>query len=231
MAKKFKGTTHFGLVWDESGSMAGLESDALGNIEEQLKAAQAGENVKFSLWFFGTQYPGNTRLVLDAVDPADAGTAHMSYRPSGGTPLFDAVGKAVRHLEDQVGKKDRALLIVFTDGLENSSAEWDKDKIGNLIKDKEESGNWTVVFASAGISEWQGQQLSAAMHISAGSSFSSPLAGAAGVQAVTATTGSSTLNYVMSASPSTVNFYDPQNVQSKPKEDDKKNKNKDKESE
>jgi Mg-chelatase subunit ChlD len=144
--KAFTGTTHFGLVWDESGSMAGLTEEGKRNIEEQLGAAKDADRVKFSLWFFGTQYEGGTKLILDAVNPREVDTSKIDYRPSGGTPLYDAVGKAIRHLEDQIKKGDRVLLIVFTDGHANQSTEWGKDQVGKLVAEKEASDNWTLVF-------------------------------------------------------------------------------------
>ena len=164
--KAFKGTTHFVLVWDESGSMAGLTQAGNDNIEEQLSAARDAENVKFSLWFFGTHIPGNSRLVVDAQNPKSVNVKSLGYRPTGGTPLYDAVGKAIRHVEGQMKKGDRVLFIVFTDGHENSSTEWGKDQVGKLVAEKEADDYWTLVFNAAGFSAWDAEYVARNMGFS-----------------------------------------------------------------
>jgi Mg-chelatase subunit ChlD len=206
--KAFKGTTHFALVWDESGSMAGLTEAGKTNISEQLGAAKDAKNVKFSLWFFGTQYEGSTKLILNAVDPSDVDESKINYRPSGGTPLYDAVGKAIRHLEDQVKKDDRALLIVFTDGHENQSREWGKDQVGKLVAEKEALDNWTLVFNAAGFSAWDAEQAARNMGF-AGQSVMVAAASPGGLRGLSNVNVAATASYLASDAPATMDFYDP----------------------
>lgn len=205
--KAFKGTTHFALVWDESGSMAGLTEAGKTNISEQLGAAKDAKNVKFSLWFFGTHIQDNARLVLDAVDPSDVDESKVNYRPTGGTPLYDAVGKAIRRLEDQVKKGDRVLLIVFTDGHENASVEWGKDAVGALVAEKEADDNWTLVFNAAGFSAWDAENLARNMGFSGQSVMSTPST-SVGMRSLSHVNVGATASYLAAGAPSAKNFYD-----------------------
>jgi hypothetical protein len=205
--KAFKGTTHFALVWDESGSMAGLTEVGKLNITEQLSAARDAKNVKFSLWFFGTHLEGNTMLALDAVDPSDVDESKISYRPTGGTPLYDAVGKAIRHLESQVKTGDRVLLIVFTDGHENASVEWGKDQVGALVAEKEADDNWTLVFNAAGFSTWDAENMARNMGFSGQSVMASPST-TDGMRTHSITNVGATSSYLAAGAPSAKNFYD-----------------------
>jgi hypothetical protein len=66
--------------------------------------------------------------------------------PRGGTPLLDALGRITNTmLQDNA---DRAVLVVLTDGYENASVEWKKDKVAARIKDLQ-ARNWQVVFLGA----------------------------------------------------------------------------------
>lgn len=81
----------------------------------------------------------------------------VNYRPRGATALLDAVGRTINEFEARVaelGEGDRVLLVVQTDGFENSSVEFTRDQISKLIKDREAGGTWTCLFLGAGIDAW-----------------------------------------------------------------------------
>ena len=73
------------------------------------------------------------------------------YRPRGGTPLLDALGRVIakadarlaeiQHDEDQV-------VAVFTDGLENASRQWTRARLFDVIEDRRNAG-WAFVFMGA----------------------------------------------------------------------------------
>jgi len=61
------------------------------------------------------------------------------------TALYDAVGKTITPMMD----KDKVVLFIHTDGLENSSKEFTSDAVKALIKQKEDK--WDIQFVGAGI--------------------------------------------------------------------------------
>ena len=55
------------------------------------------------------------------------------YRPGFCTPLFDAMGLSICNLKTKVVPGDTVLVTVITDGLENSSREYDQKAIKTLV--------------------------------------------------------------------------------------------------
>lgn len=74
----------------------------------------------------------------------------LTYNPTGGhTPLYDAVGLGIETLSSvklNNRKNNAFLVIVLTDGEENSSKQYSQYTIKNLIAEKTNLGNWTFVF-------------------------------------------------------------------------------------
>jgi uncharacterized protein YegL len=150
-AKKKTGPVEILLVLDGSGSMSVIRDDAIGAfntfIEDQKK--QPGK-ANLSLAIFNTNY----ELKLDGVDIKDAKPLdHSTYTPRGGTALFDAIGKSVADLEDRVEKskiKPKGVVVaILTDGEENSSREFKREQIFELIKKRTDDG-WDFAFLAAG---------------------------------------------------------------------------------
>src|SRR5262249_16018895 len=83
-----------------------------------------------------------------------------NYLPGGNTALYDALGVSLDELtsairrEDHPYGTDRALVIVRTDGLENSSRRFTKQQVSDGIKGREAAGNWTFVYLGADQDAW-----------------------------------------------------------------------------
>lgn len=72
--------------------------------------------------------------------------AATEIRPRGMTALFDAVGRITNQmLQDN---PERAVLVILTDGAENSSKEWKKDRIKTRLDEIKAKG-WQVAFIGA----------------------------------------------------------------------------------
>ena len=65
-----------------------------------------------------------------------------AYRPGGGTPLYDAIGKGISKTNAQIEDGDHVLVTIITDGEENSSEEWSLKMIRTMIE-KLKKQNWT----------------------------------------------------------------------------------------
>ena len=100
----------------------------------------------FSLTLFDTVVEMKHKAVpLAKVAKLDDKT----YRPSGNTALYDALGNTVQTVNTD--GFDKIITVIMTDGEENSSHEWTMQGIRELIRCKEAAGNWTFVFLGANL--------------------------------------------------------------------------------
>jgi D-serine deaminase-like pyridoxal phosphate-dependent protein len=132
--------------------MSSVRAQTIKAFNEQVQILrQSPENVQaqISLFTFNTQT--KTVLLDKDVDFCQELT-EKDYVPDGGTAMLDSVGYAIEQLSnlDCAHEKNTAfLLIVISDGEENSSAIYDYEDISNLITDRQNQGNWSVVYLGA----------------------------------------------------------------------------------
>jgi Mg-chelatase subunit ChlD len=72
-------------------------------------------------------------------------------RPGGCTALLDAVGRTIDNMINQEGK---TLVVILTDGLENSIKEYKLDQIKEKIKYRRDAG-WEFIFLVANQGAWE----------------------------------------------------------------------------
>ena len=161
---------------DESGSMSELRSDTVGGLNEFIsKQKEAPGEADFSLFFFdkkswghGNRWntidlmEGNTlksnirrtirdRVPIKKVAPIES----REYNPYGTTPLLDALGLTIdelgRQLRDTPEKQrpEHVIVCVITDGLENSSVQFSRERVREMIETQTEVYNWKFVFLGA----------------------------------------------------------------------------------
>lgn len=138
------------LVIDRSGSMLTCREDAEGGvnsfIDEQKK--QPGECL-FSLVQFDTEYEFVYRgCSIQSVE-------RYTLKPRGCTALLDAVGRAVNETGarlEAMSENERPGLVVFvivTDGQENSSHEFTKQQVKDMVQLQQDSYKWQFLFLGA----------------------------------------------------------------------------------
>ena len=91
------------------------------------------------------------------------------YAPDGMTALYDAIGTVLQRFHDS---KNKTVLVIATDGEENSSKEYTLDTIKAKLKAKKEAG-WSVIYLSETLkTKEQGREmgLSGNSNVSVGSS-------------------------------------------------------------
>jgi len=156
-----KETVHVGLLVDETGSMGGMEPAVVGGINEfveSLRADRADAKVRVTLSMFDLHAndpvvrPKYKAIPLEEVAALEPG----DYRPRGATPLNDAVVKTIRGMSRAVKKGHRAMLVILTDGLENSSETSSRD-VRKLIHRKEQAG-WEFIYLGANQDTWAESQ-------------------------------------------------------------------------
>jgi hypothetical protein len=155
-----KPITHVLLVVDMSGSMAGLEEDVRGGFNTYLDdLAKDGGRYRITATVFDTRFiPLCVAAKLKDAPRLDS----VNYAPAGMTALLDAVGKTVTEFEASttLAEGERVLVVVQTDGHENSSREYRSDQIAEMIRTREATGTWAFIYLGAGVDAWgQGQAL------------------------------------------------------------------------
>jgi len=142
--------TDITLVVDRSGSMQQVREDAEGSVNAFIaqQAKEPGEAL-LTLVQFDTEYEFLHRGVRIQEVPA------YQLVPRGMTALLDALGQAINQTGERLAKmeeRDRPGLVVFvvmTDGLENSSKEFSKSDLKEMIERQQSEFNWHFTFLGA----------------------------------------------------------------------------------
>ena len=143
------------IILDESGSMISIYDQALSGANETIqtiRAAQASAEDQKQFLSFVTFDSGDREWVRTIVNNVPISNVKEltknDYRPSGCTPLYDAMGKALTTLERKVTDDDQVLVTVITDGMENASREYSSTTICEMVKRLRAKG-WTFVYIGA----------------------------------------------------------------------------------
>jgi len=138
------------MVIDRSGSMESIRADAEGGINTFIQSQQKGAGeALFTLVQFDTEYEFVHRGVAIGEVP------RYSLVPRGSTALLDAVGRAINETGSRLAalpEPERPGLVVFvivTDGHENSSKEFTRDKIRQMIEHQQSVYQWQFTFLAA----------------------------------------------------------------------------------
>lgn len=140
---------HIAVILDRSGSMQRTREVTVAAFNEQMDTLQDAEDKqddRVTLVTFATKvddpihYDLSERLKLD------------DYQPRGSTALYDAIGTTVelfQDIEEQEDTDQAFLILIMSDGQENISKTFNSEKIASIVKELEESGNWTFTFIGA----------------------------------------------------------------------------------
>lgn len=140
------------IILDESGSMQSIYQPALTGVNETLQticeAQKEHDNQEHIVWLV-TFDTGHFKQIYanTPVEKAEAITPEQ-YRPCGGTPLYDAMGKSINQLRQIVTADDVVLVTVITDGYENASREYNGKAIKALVE-KMKGRGWVFTYIGA----------------------------------------------------------------------------------
>lgn len=94
------------------------------------------------------------RTVFDLKDIKEVPQLNRTnYTPNGGTNLYDAIGTTIIQLDGKVKDNQDVLVVIMTDGGENSSREYTLDTVRSMIADRQAKG-WTFVYLGANQDAW-----------------------------------------------------------------------------
>lgn len=134
------------LIVDRSGSMSSIANEVIGGInafyDEQKKLPDPATvtYVQFDN-VYEQVFKG---VALGEVEYLNRGT----FVPRGMTALYDAIGKTLLELNPQ---SDAAqIIVIMTDGAENSSKEFTHETVKKLVEASQAKG-WQIIFMGANI--------------------------------------------------------------------------------
>jgi len=140
---------HVSFLLDRSGSMAAIRDDVIGGFNQFLREQQSHPGTcRMTVVQFDSQNP--FEVLADGVDVRELRELDADrYCPRGGTPLLDAVGRLIEHAERRArGRNEDSVIVVFTDGQENSSRQWSRSALFEQIEGLRARG-FTFVFLGA----------------------------------------------------------------------------------
>ena len=121
---------------------------------------------KLTLCLFdgGTGYgntgaPGETYEIRhNGIDVKDVPELNKeTFVPKGMTAMWDAIGATIDSVSTRLSKisaeekPDKVVILVMTDGQENSSKEYNQSSVQSLIKKHKENDQWAFIFIGANI--------------------------------------------------------------------------------
>ena len=141
---------HIAVVLDRSGSMQTVKADTEGGLRAFLAAQHdAPGDTVVSLYQFDTSYD----IVYENTPLAEVPA--FTLIPRGGTALLDAVGRTITTVGAQLAAMPEAdrpgevIVVILTDGEENSSREFRLDAVKKLITEQQDTYGWQFVFLGA----------------------------------------------------------------------------------
>ncbi len=138
------------LVVDRSGSMSSCKQEAQNGINHFIEEQKKVEgNAYLSLIQFDTEY--------EFVHKGKVIREIQEYKlvPRGMTALLDAIGRAINETGERLSampEQERpglVVMVITTDGQENSSHEFKKHQIKEMIERQQNEYNWQFVFLGA----------------------------------------------------------------------------------
>jgi uncharacterized protein YegL len=150
---------HIIIVLDESGSMSSKRLEVIDNMNSFIERQKAlPDRAHVSLIKLGSaKAGGGVEDVWEYKDLKDVQPLTESdYNPHGFTPLLDAIGRAVEiadisQTNKQLSERDGILLLIITDGGENSSQKFKDNSVIKSIVENRQENNWLISYIGADI--------------------------------------------------------------------------------
>lgn len=137
------------VLLDRSGSMEKAVDDHIGGLRSFVRdQRELGDDALLTLIQFDDTDPHE--IIFDRKPIRNVNLDEITLIPRGWTPLLDAMGKALAHLEKQQKAlaSDQTIVMIITDGVENHSREWSKAQISQRVADLEKRG-WKFLYLGA----------------------------------------------------------------------------------
>ena len=147
-------------IVDRSESMRKMRDEAISGFNsflEDQKNADGKANMTLALFNHNYQLV-HAGVSIESVRPFDRST----YVPEGTTALLDAVGRTIDDVGNRLANTPeenrpwRVIFCVLTDGEENSSKDYTKDRVKEMVNHQEEKYGWKFIYIAQGLDAWLG---------------------------------------------------------------------------
>ena len=140
------------VVLDASGSMYSIKNEAIAGVVETIQTIRTAQDENadqeqlFSLVVFNGKRIATVYDRMPITKVSDF--KEKDYLPTDNTPLYDAMGDSITHLHQNINEEDNVLVTIITDGYENSSVEWNHQRVTQLVEDLKKK-NWLFTYIGA----------------------------------------------------------------------------------
>ena len=168
--------TQIAIVLDRSGSMGVVRDATIDSFNEFINHQKIDADAKpVNLLFVQFDSEGPHDVVFEGGVKYFQGLSQDTYVPRAMTPLHDAMGWTIAKLGDKLAatpedqRPSKVIFVVLTDGLENASREFTRERVAEMVKQQTDAYKWVFLFLAAN----QDAVLSAkGFNIAAGSALS-----------------------------------------------------------
>jgi hypothetical protein len=134
--------------------MSGLEKETIGGFNGLIKkqTEDPGQTLVTTVLF-----DNMFELLYEGKEAKNVKLSSKEYFVRGSTALLDAIGNTINIVNKRFDSMEReespdnVLFIITTDGYENSSREFSKDQIREMIKHQTNRHNWEFMYLGANI--------------------------------------------------------------------------------
>jgi hypothetical protein len=150
---------HVCFIIDESSSMYYSISDVKGGFTKIIDEQKANEEGTCAISIF--RFASTAREADFIMRDINEVGREIEYRPSGCTAMYDGIGVAIDEIGERLAampeeeRPEKNLIVIMTDGEENSSRTYQPSKIKEMIKHQEDKYNWTFLYIGTDISNTQ----------------------------------------------------------------------------
>jgi len=143
--------TDITVMLDRSGSMESIKKTMESALNELMIAHRKNPTTKFTL----VQFDGENPYELVFENRSATEVPDIVIHPRGSTPLIDCLCRTIDKTGDRLRamreseRPDQVLMIVITDGQENSSREFTRKHVKDRISKQRNEYNWQFMFLGA----------------------------------------------------------------------------------
>lgn len=156
MFKNKSKTTHVAIVQDRSGSMQNQQDVVISGFNEYIDELKKDNSDQVLVTL--TQFDSTSEIQYESRPLEDV--QHLNrdtFVIQGMTALYDAIGQTINSFKNKkLGPNDNVVLVIWTDGGENSSREYNQSQVQELIKSVDNDEQWNVIYMAANNTAWQG---------------------------------------------------------------------------
>lgn len=142
------------FILDETGSMSGMRNEAINGFNKYVEDLKADDAADYLMTFVKFD-SHRTEFVSRSLPIADIKPlTEETYRPGAMTNLYDVIGDVVSESKNT----EKVITVILTDGKENCSQRWTKEKTNELIRGCEKAGQ-AFVYLGVSADAWANEHL------------------------------------------------------------------------